>query len=76
MEMQRKRQIILLLLLGIVYGGCGGTAVSVETDIEDSEMTTLANEQEALDRQVAQSAMRIDLNKLNAVQEKLTEGRK
>jgi len=73
--MLKNWHMAALLLMTIGYGGCGGTPDSAEKGSQDSEMAVLIQEQDDVAQKVAQSPVQIDLDKLNAVQEKLAEER-
>ncbi len=66
----------LFVLMAIGYSGCGGTPEGVTQGSEDPEMAALIETQEDVAQKVAGAPAQIDLDALNAVQEKLAEERK
>ncbi len=69
--MRKKMYLLFLLSVSALFSGCG--SVASDSVSQENEIETIAVQQESLDSQKRETAVKIDLDEINRVQEQLAE---
>ena len=67
--MCRKIYLLFLLSVSVFLSGCGSVASDPES--QENEIATIAVQQESLDSAKRDNSVKIDLDEINSIQEKL-----